>query len=88
MILHRSILVPAIVLLAGAGCDSGFPGTPPPGTCSAGEKVCYTEVVSGRDYVLRCNNGEVQGAIWLIDEVCLDGQICNIDQCLDPGAAP
>jgi len=75
--------------MAGSGCDGGgLPSDPPPGACQAGDRVCYHEPVSGRDYLLRCNIDEIDGAIWLIDEVCLDGASCEIDRCVPPGGAP
>lgn len=86
MMLRRN-MARALAIVAGltalAGCDDGFPGTPAPGSCVEGELLCYHEPVSDRDYVLRCNIGEVNGAIWLIDDVCVDGQVCEIDQCVD-----
>lgn len=88
MMLQRAILSAAFALTVGAGCPMDFPGTPPPGECLAGEKVCFHEPNSGRNYVLRCNVNEVEGAIWLIDDVCLDNQSCEIDQCLDSVVAP
>lgn len=71
-----------------AACETEFPGTPPPATCEAGDHVCYREPISDRLYVLRCNAGEVDGAIWLVDEVCLDGATCEIDHCVPPGGPP
>ena len=88
MMLHRTILGAALALTALAGCPMDFPGTPPPGDCVANEKVCFHEPNSGRDYVLRCNINEVDGAIWLIDAVCMDGQTCETDQCIVPAVGP
>jgi hypothetical protein len=68
-------------------CEEDFPDSPPPGSCVAGEKVCYHEPNSGRELLLRCNDGEVEGAIWLIAEVCLDGAICQVDRCAAPGGS-
>lgn len=82
----------AVVVLATVGlyvaCEEDFPGSPPPGTCVAGERVCYLEPNSGRELLLRCNDGEVEGAIWLIAEVCLDGATCETDRCVAPGGSP
>lgn len=89
MSIHR-LLTAALALAAAnalAACDE-FPGTPAPGSCAAGEKICYFEPTQDRLVVLRCNAGEVQGAIWLIDDVCDDGQTCEAATCSDPNPAP
>jgi len=70
-------------LLSAPACETEFPGTPPPGECAPGDKVCFHEPNSDRTYVLRCNDFEVDGAIWLIDVVCTEQQVCEIDQCVD-----
>lgn len=84
---HLTVAAVALAALTTAACES-FPGTPAPSSCNAGDKICYHEPESGRDYVLRCNAGEVGGAIWLIDDVCVDGEVCQVDQCVDASAAP
>jgi hypothetical protein len=78
----------ALVAVAVLSCEEEFDVSPPPGSCSAGERVCYHEPQSGRELLLRCNDGEVDGAIWLIAEVCLDGAICQVDRCVAPGGPP
>jgi hypothetical protein len=68
---------------AGAlGCDADV--SPPPGSCQAGERVCYFEPVQARELALRCNNGEVDGAIWIIDEVCDESLGCQGGVCVAP----
>lgn len=82
-------LLSALVALSLVGsCEESFDVSPPPGSCSAGERVCYLEPRSGRELLLRCNDGEVDGAIWLIAEVCLDGATCQVDRCVAPGGPP
>ncbi|PKN57477.1 MAG: hypothetical protein CVU56_10780 [Deltaproteobacteria bacterium HGW-Deltaproteobacteria-14] len=85
---HRIMMTAALALTVLTGCPMDFPGTPPPGDCVADERFCFHEPNSGRDYVLRCNIDEVSGAIWLIDAVCIDGQTCEIDQCVDSTVTP
>ncbi len=68
-------------------CEEDFPDSPPPGSCVADEQVCYHEPNSGRELLLRCNDGQVEGAIWLIAEVCLDGAVCQVDRCVAPGGS-
>lgn len=90
MMLHRNIVAALLAgALALAACDE-FPssGKPAPGKCTAGQKMCYWEPTQKRELVLRCNDGEVQGAIWLIDDVCDDDQICEVDQCIDQDLGP
>ena len=77
-------IAPGLLALVVASCLDDYPDNPPPGTCSPGERVCYLEPVSGRDYALRCNAGEVQGAIWIVDEVCIDGAVCDAGACVPP----
>jgi hypothetical protein len=72
----------AVVLFAACEDEGEFPGTPPPGSCVAGERVCYFEPVQERELALRCNDGEVEGAIWIIDDVCLDGEVCREGACV------
>ena len=49
-----------------AGCDDeNLPSNPPPGSCAAGERVCYFDPIQRRELALRCNEGEVEGAIWI-----------------------
>jgi len=69
-------------------CEGDFPDSPPPGSCVTDERVCYHEPNSGRELLLRCNDGQVEGAIWLIAEVCLDGAVCQVDRCVAPGGSP
>jgi len=78
----------ALVLVTKAACEGSLPSDPPPGTCTAGELYCYAEPVSGRELLLRCNDGEVEGAIWLVAEVCVDGALCDVDHCTDGGGGP
>ncbi|TNF28240.1 MAG: hypothetical protein EP329_18245 [Deltaproteobacteria bacterium] len=80
----RRILIALAALAALAGCETEFPGTAPPGACAAGDKICFHEPNSGRNYVLRCNVDEVEGAIWLIDDVCVEQQVCEVDRCVEP----
>jgi len=66
-----------------AGC-ADYPKNPPPGTCAPQDLICYSEPISGRELALRCNDGEVQGAIWLVDDVCVDGETCDAGVCVPP----
>lgn len=83
---HLGTLV--VLATLSLSCEESFDVSPPPGSCSAGERVCYHEPRSGRELLLRCNDGEVDGAIWLIAEVCLDGATCQVDRCVAPGGLP
>ena len=65
-----------------AACDD-YPDNPPPGSCSAGERVCYFDPIQERELALRCNTGEVAGAIWIIADVCLDGEVCVDGACVE-----
>jgi len=67
--------------MALASCEDDYPANPPPGSCAAGERVCYFEPIQERELALRCNEGEVEGAIWIIDDVCLDGEVCVVGAC-------
>lgn len=62
----------ALALSPHLACDSDprAPGPLPPATCAPGDRVCYHEPIQDRLLALRCNAGEVDGAIWLIDAVC------------------
>lgn len=66
---------------AGLTSCEDYPDNPPPGSCAAGERVCYFEPIQERELALRCNEGEVEGAIWIIDDVCLDGEVCVDGAC-------
>jgi hypothetical protein len=85
-VLATALATPMMGVLS--SCEDDFPASPPPGSCVAGERVCYHEPNSGRELLLRCNDGEVDGAIWLIAEVCLDGAVCQVDRCVAPGGFP
>jgi len=79
----RAIPVFTVALSIFAGCDD-YPKNPPPGTCAPQERICHSEPFSGRELALRCNDGEVQGAIWLVDDVCSDGETRDAGGCLPP----
>ena len=73
----------ALCGLAVTGCED-LPDNLPPGSCVAGERLCYFEERQQRELVLRCNEGEVQGAIWIIDDVCVDDELCQDGACVLP----
>lgn len=81
----RSLRGLAVAVLAAstalASCEDDAPIDPPPGSCAAGDRVCYFEPIQARELALRCNEGEVEGAIWIIDDVCLDGEVCTDGAC-------
>ena len=53
----------------------------PAGSCSQGERLCYWDGVLERDLVLLCNDGSVDGAIWVIDAICAGDEICQQEAC-------
>lgn len=77
------LLVVSLALAAAASCED-VPGNLPPGSCTAGERLCYFEARQQRELVLRCNDGEVAGAIWLIEDVCVDDELCQDGACVLP----
>ena len=74
----------SVLALAGAACDPGYPTELPPGDCVPGELVCYYETVNDRLFSLRCVEGELYAATWLIDDTCVDGELCVEGACVLP----
>ena len=78
----RHLPVGLLLLSLLAACRD-LPTDLPPGTCVAGEHTCYWEPNQERLLLLRCNAGEVEGAIWIIDQVCdHDTEDCDGEACV------
>ena len=68
------------LLLSGAGsCAEDVPTGFPPPTCGSGERFCYYERVLERTLLLRCNEGEPNLAAWLVEDVCDEGDGCDVE---------
>lgn len=80
----RALVVLALALATLAGCEEGITYPPPelPGSCSSGQRACYRHPIDGREILLECNDGAVKGAIWLVDHVCAEGELCESSKCV------
>lgn len=81
----RRFLLLLLTLVAAtlAGCQTArYPPPGLPGSCSAGQQACYQHPIDGREILLKCNAGAVKGAIWLVDHVCAEGELCKSSKCV------
>lgn len=69
-----------------AGCaEERYPLPNLPGSCKADQRACYTHPLDGREVLLRCNDGSAEGAVWIVDKVCLEGELCEQGACAPVG---
>lgn len=83
----RALMVLSVIAAWGlAGCEGArFPLPGLPGACEVGQKACYTHPQDGREILLRCNDGAIKGAVWLVDRVCVEGELCEQAACAPVG---
>lgn len=68
-----------------AGCKDTYPLPELPGSCSKGQKACYTHPQDGREILLKCNDGSMKASVWIVDTVCVEGEVCDKDACAPVG---
>ncbi|GMV39098.1 MAG: hypothetical protein AMXMBFR64_08140 [Myxococcales bacterium] len=83
----RTLSMLSVLAALLAGCEDDQRFSPPglPGACNPEQRACYDHPQDGRPILLRCNDGSVKGAVWVVDRVCAEGEVCEQAACAPVG---